>query len=125
LLHPVETADVAALDGRHVAPQVLAYLSGKPAPTSSVELHTNEPFRWVFPKVLHGGDVAPPRERLLLWTDEYLRFPLVEATQAGRVLGRKRLWWPAPPGRVFRVHSDLLDRVDYSAGPVTISVTRR
>ncbi|MGW4796200.1 NAD(P)/FAD-dependent oxidoreductase, partial [Nonomuraea sp. NPDC004297] len=31
LLHPVDTADVAALDGRHVAAAVLAHLAGAPA----------------------------------------------------------------------------------------------
>lgn len=122
LLHPVETADAAALDGKHVAAQVLAHLGGGKAPTSGVELAVEKPLRWVSPNIIRPGDVGPARGRLLFWLDRYAAFPVVEARQNGEVIGSIRVAWPAAPGRVFRVPASILDRVDYSSGPVTLSI---
>ena len=48
--------------------------------------------------------------------------PEVTVRQDGRVIARKTLPWPASPGRVFRVPSDVLDDADPRGGPVTVSV---
>jgi thioredoxin reductase len=123
LLHPVDTADIAALDGRHVAAQVRVYLNGaRHELADGVRIQAEAPLRWVAPMLLRPGDTAPARNRLLLWTDTLVRVPKVAARQGGRVVGRKTLPWPASPGRVFRVPSSLLDRVDPNRGPVTISI---
>jgi hypothetical protein len=45
---------------------------------------------------------------------------VVEALQDGRVVGRCRTWWPAAPGRVFRIPSGILDDVDATRGEVTV-----
>ncbi|MET0703909.1 MAG: FAD-dependent oxidoreductase, partial [Mycobacterium sp.] len=47
LLHPVDTADIAALDGKHVAAAVTAYLRGVPAPADGVRLLVDPPLRWI------------------------------------------------------------------------------
>ncbi len=49
-------------------------------------------------------------------------FPTVVLRQNGRVVARRRLAWPAAPGRVFRVPADITGKVDFAAGPVTISL---
>ena len=123
LLHPVDTADIAALDGRHVAGPVRAYLRGHSAPRDGVRLLADEPLRWVTPGIVRPGDTAPARHRLLMWTDTLIRVPKVTARQDGRVVGRKTLPWPASPGRVFRVPSSILDGANPRGGPVTVSVT--
>ena len=122
LLHPVDTADIAALDGRHVAETVRAYLRGVPSPAGGVRVHADAPLRWISPGLVQPGGPAPARRRLLLWTDELVRVPRVVARQDGRVVGRRTLPWPASPGRMFRVPSSLLDRVNAAAGPVTVSL---
>jgi hypothetical protein len=122
LLHPVDTADIAALDGRHVAEHVRDYLNGRRPSTEGVHIHADAPLRWVAPNLLRPGDPMPARRRLLLWTDALVRVPTVVATQSGRVIGRKTLPWPASPGRVFRVPSSILRNVDASGGPVTLSL---
>ncbi|MCV7290148.1 NAD(P)/FAD-dependent oxidoreductase [Mycolicibacterium wolinskyi] len=122
LLHPVDTADIAALDGRHVAAQVHRYLAGAQSPTESVRVEAAPPLRWVAPNLLRPGDPAPARHRLLLWTDTLVRVPRVVARQDGRVVGRKTLPWPASPGRVFRVPSSILDGADRYGGPITLSL---
>lgn len=122
LLHPVDTADIAALDGRHVAAQVRRYLDGALAPDQAIRIEAAPPLRWVAPGLLRPGDPAPARHRLLLWTDTLVRIPKVVARQDGKVIGRKILPWPASPGRVFRVPSSILDAVDHRGGPVSLSL---
>ncbi|MFN6549252.1 NAD(P)/FAD-dependent oxidoreductase [Mycolicibacterium septicum] len=122
LLHPVDTADIAALDGRHVAAQVRRYLDGAPTPDHAIRIEAAAPLRWVAPGLLRPGDPAPARHRLLLWTDTLVRIPRVVARQDGKVVGRKTLPWPASPGRVFRVPSSILDAVDHRGGPVSLSL---
>ncbi|MFI9604476.1 NAD(P)/FAD-dependent oxidoreductase [Streptomyces sp. NPDC052043] len=122
LLHPVDTADVAALDGRHVAQQVVHHLNGEDRPAEGVRLIADAPFRWISPQLLRPNDPAPARGRLLLWTDEFVRFPKVTVRQDGRTLARRTLAWPAAPGRVFRVPAALLDNVSSTGGPVHIGL---
>ncbi|OON83037.1 NAD(P)/FAD-dependent oxidoreductase [Streptomyces tsukubensis] len=124
LLHPVDTADVAALDGAHVARQVESWLSGspRPAPAHGVRLLAEAPLRWVSPGLLRPGDPAPPRGRLLLWTDRLVRVPRVAVVQDGRVVARRTLPWPAAPGRVFRVPWSVLKGLDPRGGPVTLTL---
>ncbi|MFD8091513.1 NAD(P)/FAD-dependent oxidoreductase [Streptomyces malaysiensis] len=122
LLHPVDTADIAALDGKHVAQQVINHLHGERRSAAGVRLTVSAPFRWIAPQILRPDDPAPACGRLLLWTDEYVRFPKVTVRQDGRAIARRTLPWPASPGRVFRVPSSLLDGVSQAAGPVQISL---
>ena len=122
LLHPVDTADIAALDGRHVADHVRHYLNGRRPSTEGVLIHADGPLRWVAPSVVRPGDPAPARHRLLLWTDTLVRVPTVVAAQNGKIIGRKTLPWPASPGRVFRVPSSILRDVEPGGGPVTLSL---
>ncbi|MEV5557761.1 FAD-dependent oxidoreductase [Nonomuraea wenchangensis] len=123
LLHPVDTADVAALDGRHVAAAVLGHLAGEPAPGGDgVPLVAEAPLRWVAPQLVRPGGPPPSRGRLLLWSDAFRTLPRVTATQDGRVLGRTRLPWPAAPGRVFRVPFSLVAGADPAGGPVRLTL---
>lgn len=124
MLHPVDTADVAALDGAAVADNVVKYLAGERAKGVGIRLTAEAPLRWIAPSMLHRNDSAPPRGRLLLWSDEYVPFPQVELRQKGKVIASKRLMWPAAPGRVFRVPSDVLRGIDWEAGPVSVGIAR-
>jgi thioredoxin reductase len=122
LLHPVDTADVAALDGRHVAEQVRRYLDGGGEPAPGVRLVAAEPFRWIAPGIVRPGDPAPARGRLLLWSDEYRPAPRVVITQGGRPVVRRRIPWPLSPGRAFRIPSSLVDGIDPRGGDVVVGL---
>jgi thioredoxin reductase len=122
LCHPVDTADIAALDGAHVAHAVRGYLNGAATVTEGVRLQVESPLRWISPGILRPHDRAPARNRLLLWTDTLVRFPRVRVRQDGKTIASKTVPWPASPGRVFRVPADVLNRVDTTGGPVTISL---
>src|SRR5262249_42262262 len=52
LLHPAETADISALDGRHVAPAVAAYLRGEREWPPQLRLSARPPLTWVAPNLL-------------------------------------------------------------------------
>lgn len=121
LVHPVDTADVAALDGAAVSTAVLTYLATDRAHAPQYSVSVQEPLRWIAPARM-TGDMSPARGRLLTWTSEYRRFPRVVVRQNGKVVTRKRLWWPAAPGRVFRIPSTVLRGVDGAQGDVVISL---
>ncbi|MEV4383123.1 FAD/NAD(P)-binding oxidoreductase [Streptosporangium sp. NPDC049644] len=122
LIHPVDTADIAALDGRHVAAAAHRWLADERLGEVAFDIEVDAPLRWVAPSVVRRGDPPPSRGRLLLWTDTLVRSPVVRVHQAGRPLARRRLPWPASPGRVFRVPWSLLARAEPDAGPVRLSL---
>src|SRR5207342_1255511 len=75
LVHPVDTADGAALDGRHVVAGVRAQLAGREPASAELRIIAAPPFRWVAPQRVAAG-IAPPRGDLLLWCDRYHRLPV-------------------------------------------------
>ncbi|MCV7062122.1 FAD-dependent oxidoreductase [Mycolicibacterium vaccae] len=125
LLHPVDTADGAALDGRHVAAAgaglVAPRARRRPAPAAT-PIRVEAPFRWVAPQLVTADGGVPSRGDLLLWTDEYRRLPRLRAMQDGRLLGSGRTPWPAAPGRVYRAPWSLVAGADPKGGPVTLSL---
>ncbi|GAB88839.1 NAD(P)/FAD-dependent oxidoreductase [Gordonia rhizosphera] len=123
MLHPVDTADIAALDGTHVADRVADYLATPSwASPQQLRITCEAPLRWVAPGLMAPGEPAPPRQRLLLWTDELVRRPRVAIHQDGHLVASKTLPWPASPGRVFRVPWSIMDRVRPDGGDVSVSI---
>lgn len=122
LLHPVDTADGAALDGRHVAPKVRAWLDGEPFGVQGVRVRARAPFRWVTPQLIAPDGSSAPRGDLLFWVDEYHRMPKLRAVQGGRTIAEKRTLWPAAPGRIYRAPWSLVSGADPAGGDVTIEL---
>jgi thioredoxin reductase len=122
LLHPVDTADGAALDGRYVAPKVRDWLQRKVPAVQGIRVRAQTPFRWVTPQFMAEDGSTPPRGDLLLWVDEYHRAPRLHAIQDGRTIGEKRTAWPAAPGRIYRAPASLLANADPAGGDVTIAL---
>jgi NADPH-dependent 2,4-dienoyl-CoA reductase/sulfur reductase-like enzyme len=135
LLHPVDTADIAALDGEHVATTVNEWLSGRGrTPDGAIEsrdlptglsVHVSPPLKWVVPQRVDPTGEAPARHRLLTWCDAFVPAPVVEVTQDGALLGRHRIWWPAAPGRIFRLPASILSRARADGGDVSIALVGR
>jgi NAD(P)H-nitrite reductase large subunit len=122
LVHPVDTADVAALDGRHAAAMVARHLSGRDHPGAALPLLVEPPLRWVSPGLFRPGDGPPSLGRLLLWTDSFAVAPVVSAFQQTRLIGRARLMASVGPGRVLRVPWRVIRDARASDGPVTIRI---
>ncbi|WP_433215438.1 NAD(P)/FAD-dependent oxidoreductase [Microtetraspora malaysiensis] len=105
LVHPVDTADIAALDGHHVARHVRDYLAGVLPQGPGIPLRAEAPFTWVSPGLVRPGAGKPPRERILLWSAEQRLVARVEVTQDGRRIARRTL-----PGRSPRAGSSACRR---------------
>lgn len=122
LIHPVDTADVAALDGRHVAEQVRYHLKGQPPRQQGCRITVREPFTWVSPGVIRTPAVAPPRSRVLLWSNEFRGLPTIEVSQDDEVICRRRVPWPVSPGRVFRLPWGMFAGAHPDGGDVVVSL---
>ncbi|TPG34883.1 NAD(P)/FAD-dependent oxidoreductase [Mycolicibacterium hodleri] len=122
LLHPVDTADGAALDGRHVAPKVRDWLAGRRAVPRGIRVRSLAPFRWVTPQLVTADGGPAPRGDLLFWVDEYHRAPRLRAVQDGRTIGQKRTPWPAAPGRIYRAPWTLVAAADPAGGDVIVEL---
>ncbi len=120
MTHPVDTADVAALDGAHVAWSVLSYLRGQQAAQGAIQIVAAAPLRWVSPSLMHPDAAAPPRARLSLWSDEFRASPSVIVQQGGQTIAAQRMPWPAAPGRVFRVPWRVMREVRPDNGDVSV-----
>jgi thioredoxin reductase len=121
LLHPVDTADGAALDGRHVTAAVQSWLRHREEPQKAVRIRSEGPLRWVTPQLVSPDGGAAARGDLLFWVDEHRRLPKLRAVQDGRTLATKRTAWPAAPGRIYRAPWSLVSAADPAGGDVTIS----
>ncbi len=94
VLQGAETADIAALQGRHAAARILEHLNGPAAawPERWAGIRLSPPLYWISPNVLSAdeGSIAP-RGPFLLRAAEELLAPLIEVTQADAMLWRGRL----------------------------------
>jgi hypothetical protein len=122
LCHPVDTADVAALDGSAVAAPVMSWLRNGTAPPHGVRIRVDEPLQWVSPAIVRPHDPPPPRSRVLMWSSAAIAVPRVTVSQDGRVVSSRRLTWSLSPGRMFRVPWSMFDGVDRHGGDVVVSV---
>src|SRR4051794_31972068 len=122
LLHPVDTADGAALDGRHVAGAVTGWLKNRVEAPKAVRIRADGPLRWIAPQLVSADGGVAARGDLLLWVDEYRRVPKLRAMQDGRTLGTTRTPWPAAPGRVYRAPWSLVANADPGGGDITVSI---
>ncbi len=125
LVHAAETADIAALSGRHAARQIATYLRGRRTPAADrprrVPLEVATPLRWISPNAVTPG-CPPPLGRFTLRTAEFHRPAALEVRQDGRLLARSR---PRRliPGRPVHLAATWLAAVDPAGGPVHVAVS--
>jgi thioredoxin reductase len=123
LLHGAETADVAALGGRHAGASAAAFLAnGGSWPDARVAIECEPPLLWVAPNVVVPGAGPPPRGRFALRSATFVQRPPVEITQAGRTLWSGRLR-RLVPGRSSALPHSWTAVVDPAGGPVSVRVS--
>ena len=123
LLHGAETADVAALGGRHAGAAAAAFLAnGGSWPDQPVPIECEPPLRWIAPNVVVADAGAPPRGRFALRSARFVHRPTVEIAQAGRTLwsGRVRR---LVPGRSAALPHAWTAAVDAGGGPLSVRVS--
>jgi thioredoxin reductase len=138
LVHAAETADIAALSGRHAARHIVAALRAGPSRAGSgpgragsgpagagrVPVRAEAPLRWISPNAIGVAAcqpaASPPLGRFVLRSGEFRRLARLEVRQGGRVLARSR---PVRliPGRPAHLGAGWLSLVDPAGGPVCVS----
>ena len=122
LLHGAETADVAALGGRHAAAAVAAFVSdGRGWPDARVPIECEPPLRWIAPNAVVPGAGAPPRGRFSLRSSDFFSRPRIEIAQGSRTLWAGRIA-RLVPGRSASLPHSWTEAVDPSAEPVRVRV---
>jgi thioredoxin reductase len=116
LLHAAETADIAALSGRHAAAAVRRYLDWADWP-HRLRLRCEAPLRWVSPAAIGAGS-RPPRGRFILRTSEVAEGVVLTVTQGGRQLWWQR-WRRLLPDRPIHVAANWLAQVELD-GPAPV-----
>ena len=115
LLHGAETADVAALDGRHVAAAIRDHLAGIPWPARPpLPLVCRPPLRWAAPGAVAPGAGAPPMGRFVLRIGELRGHARLEVRQGDRVLATSRAG-RLVPNRSISLPAGWRSRVDPTA----------
>lgn len=123
VVHPAETADVAALGGRHAARAVAAHLRdpGRRWPAATAALAPGGGLRWIAPQLI-AADLAPPaRGRFVVRTTATLRRARVEVRQGGETLWRGRAG-RVVAGRSAAIPSSWVPGVVPGGGPVTVEL---
>ncbi len=122
LRHPVETADVVALDGRFAAGSIGRFLAGRTAMPQEVVVRVDPPLCWVSPSRVGPGAPPPPLDRLTVWADEFALRARLQVRQGDRVLwtGHRGT---VVPNRALHVPAGWLSAVDVERGPVVLGVS--
>ena len=121
LVHAAETADVAALGGRHAARHILAALAGPPpAAAAPVGMTVAPPLSWISPNAIRLG-TPPPRGRFVVRCGVFRRLARVEVRQDGRLLARSRRA-SLVPGRPVYLAAGWVSQVDPVGGPVRVAL---
>jgi thioredoxin reductase len=133
LVHAAETADIAALSGRHAARHIAAALgvaldAGGPGAGGSgagwVPVRVEAPLRWISPNAIGSASVPPPLGRFVLRSQEFGGRVRLEVRQDDRLLARSRLL-RLVPGRPVHLGAAWQARVDPSGGPVRVMTGSR
>jgi len=123
LLHGAETADVAALSGRHAAVGAAAFVRGSAWPDASVPIECEPPLRWISPSaVAPPGAGRPPRDRFMLRSHAFVARPRVEIAQEGGTLWSGRIR-SLVPGRSARLPDGWVESVEAAGGAVSVRLS--
>jgi hypothetical protein len=119
LLHGAETADVCALDGRHVAASVMKWLEGGEWPVPTVLLQVQPPVHWVHPSAVRPGE-RPARGRYLVRVEQFLAGRRLSIVQGDRLVCSSVTTAPLVPNRSIALRSGWEDKVDPAGPPVVV-----
>jgi thioredoxin reductase len=121
LVHAAETADIAALCGRHAARAVLALLESERWPERApVPIVCAPPVQWVAPSAIDSDAQPPPQNRFTWRVSQFCGPTDLIVRQGGRVLSRRR-YRRLIPGLPLRASAEWIGRVDFSGEPVTFA----
>ncbi len=137
VIHAAETADIAALSGRHAATHIAAFLGHADNAANAVALtiRTEPPLCWISPNLIRlqvtgagppsgtGSlpDQAPPLGRFTIRSGEFRTVVRLEVRQDDRRLAVSRPM-RLIPGRPVHLHARWLASADPADGPISVGV---
>ena len=106
LLHGVEKADTAALEGRHVADCIVSYLSTNFWPTNNrIPIEVNTPLVWISPNIIvPENNTQLPLNHFTFRTREFLGKTTIEVRQGEKPL-HSQIFRKLVPNRWFHLES--------------------
>jgi pyruvate/2-oxoglutarate dehydrogenase complex dihydrolipoamide dehydrogenase (E3) component len=120
LVHAAETADIAALGGRHAARRMAAALGGLlPAPALRLPVTVAPPLVWIAPSAVRVPGPRPSRGRFLLRGDVFRRFARAEVWQGERRVATSRPFG-LKPNRPAHLGGNWVHHIDPDGGPITV-----
>jgi NADPH-dependent 2,4-dienoyl-CoA reductase/sulfur reductase-like enzyme len=125
LVHPVLTADLAALDAATAAASAMDALrtaDGSHTALPSVGFVLGEELRWVAPGRVGPDRAPPPRGRFVLWPAQERPAPVLEVRQGGELLWRHRSARPLVPQRPFEITAGWLPAVRVPGPDLVVTV---
>jgi thioredoxin reductase len=121
LLHAAETADVAALSGRHVAQAIRTFLDTDSWPAvPPVPITCAPPLQWVSPSAINPG-LEPPHRYFILRASEFRARTELIVSQGPRTLWRRR-YRSLIPSRPIHAAAAFASQVDANGPPVTFQL---
>lgn len=123
LCHPVETADIAALQGHAAAANIARWLGAKAhgVQHTAISMTIDDTLQWVHPQRLADTSTRPAGGSFTIRSRVHRRRPTITVLQGDQVLwrGRRR---QLVPGRPTRIPSHWLARVNEAGPPIKITV---
>lgn len=117
LIHAAETADVAALGGRHAAQAAAAFLEHGDWPSPAVPIVCEPPINWISPSAITPSAAVPPRA-LFTWRVSAVCTRATVCIQQGARVLWSRHFRSLIPTRPLTAPADWLRSVDPGDGPV-------
>ena len=122
LIHPVETADVVALEARRLAAAVTRFLEDGVTAPPTVTLRVEAPLVWIAPNRVGPASGSPPLGRFTFRTSEFVSRSRLVVEQDGQTLYEKRTR-ALVPTRPYGLATGWLPRVDPAGAPVILRLT--
>lgn len=120
LVHAAETADIAALGGKHAARQMAAALGGLlPTPALRLPVTVAPPLAWIAPNAVRVPGPRPSRGRFLLRGNVFRRFARAEVWQGERRVATSRPF-RLIPNRPAHMGGNWVHHVDPDGGPISV-----
>jgi thioredoxin reductase len=122
LVHPAETADVCALDGRHVAASIVDWLTIDEWPSPQQRITVEDPIAWISPAQVQPLAGTPLNRFIIRVRRTLPATTTVSATQAGNVLWRGKPLGHLMPNRSISIPAKWLAKVERGGPDVVVSV---
>ena len=122
LLHGAETADIAALSGRHAAHAIRNFLDTDGWPERPpVPVQCEPPLQWVSPSAICAG-ITPPHGRFILRVSEFRSASELIVSQGPRIIWRRR-YRSLVPSLPIHAAAAFVAQVDANGPPVTFRLS--